>query len=173
MNKLIIPIIIAAIIAAGIGTFFVFQKPASIQSSQPQQPISTPKTSTSKTAYTTVTSTSNEQISEDSPFGIHDPKVRDRPLPLEPTTAPPGYIGFDEPEDIAKIGVKWIRYAGAEGLVWGEIEKEKEKGKYDWARTDYMFLEAYKADLNLLVAVGALDSSSVKKKYTQVRLAYP
>lgn len=87
---------------------------------------------------------------EASPFGIHNPKIPDRPYDGAPLFGklPPGY---DAPGDVSRVGAKWSRYCGFEGLVWDLVEKEP--GVYDWSRTDYMFGEAAKSGLNLTVVV--------------------
>lgn len=85
-----------------------------------------------------------------SPFGIHGPKVPDRPVPEGIQKLPPG---FDLPKDVYAMGARWVRYCGYEGLVWDLVERQR--GTYDWTRYDYMFSEAYNAGLNLLVVVHA------------------
>jgi len=88
---------------------------------------------------------------EDSPFGIHDPNIIRRPL-LQAGIKPPG---FDEPKDLADLGVKWVRYAGATGINWGMVEREK--GVYDWAKTDFMYGETYKNNLKMIVTVSVFN----------------
>jgi hypothetical protein len=134
-KKTIILIIVIVILAAGVGLFFILQKSAFPEPpSQPEPP---------------------GQISKYSPFGIHNPKVPDRQFGRLPA-------GFDDLETIKGTGVKWLRYAGGEGLVWDSIEKEK--GEYDWSRTDYLFSDAYKNGINLVVVITSfneIDQSDV------------
>jgi len=63
---------------------------------------------------------SSGEVSQDSPFGIHDPTVLMGPVP--PGMTKPD--GIDEPGDIAELGARWVRYAGPTAIVWGGIEKE-------------------------------------------------
>lgn len=90
----------------------------------------------------------DKTLSERSPFGFNSPRVPDRMPPDWMMSLPPGY---DRPEDVVNTGARWARYAGLEGLTWELIEREK--GEYDWSRTDYMFSEANKAGLNLVVVI--------------------
>ncbi|MDD5409087.1 MAG: hypothetical protein PHC71_03220 [Candidatus Omnitrophica bacterium] len=85
---------------------------------------------------------------ERSPFALSNPKVPDRPVPFWMISLPPGY---DRPQDVVNAGARWARYGGLEGLTWDLVENER--GRYDWSRTDYMFSEAAKAGLNLVVVV--------------------
>ena len=96
------------------------------------------------------------EVSLSSPFGIHDPKVPSEKMKTIPA-------GTDLPQDVANVGAKWVRYAGGEGLVWDLVEKKP--GQYDWTRNDYLFSEAQKAGLNVIVVVNAFnktDRSDVK-----------
>lgn len=119
MNKLIISIITVLIIATGIGAFFVFQKSAFPLSFE--QP--------------TKTSKSQQQIGQDSPFGIHDPIVPE----------------VDSMVDVAATGAKWVRYAGGNGIVWDMIEPQK--GRFIWDSHDRLYLETFKNNLMMFVTI--------------------
>jgi hypothetical protein len=90
------------------------------------------------------------EISLNSPFGIHDPKVPSEFMKTIPA-------GYDLPKDVANAGAKWVRYAGAEGLVWDLVEKTP--GQYDWSKNDYLISEAQKAGLNVIVVVNTFNKS--------------
>ncbi|PKK88130.1 MAG: hypothetical protein CVV64_20200 [Candidatus Wallbacteria bacterium HGW-Wallbacteria-1] len=85
-----------------------------------------------------------------SPFGVHNPKVPDRPemSPHNPGQRP---FGYDLPAEAVKAGFHWARYCGFEGLVWDLVETRP--GIYDWSRTDYLFTEAWRAGLRLIVVI--------------------
>jgi hypothetical protein len=74
-------------------------------------------------------------ISEDSPFGIHDPTVPE----------------VDNIADVAATGAKWIRYAGKNGIVWDIIEPQK--GTFDWAYYDQLYLETVKNNIKMFVTI--------------------
>lgn len=120
-KKILIPIIVVLIIAAGIGAFFIFQKPAA------QPPPAQ---------------------GEDSPFGIHGPKVI--PNPSIPSDM---LVGFDNYKALKEVGAKWVRHNAAEGLTWDDVEKEL--GVYDWSKTDYIFGQTYKQGIHMVVAITA------------------
>lgn len=84
---------------------------------------------------------------KDFPFGIHSPKLVSRPI-MEGMSKP---IGVDNYGDLAEVGAKWVRHAGFEGVVWGGIEKQK--GVYDWKRTDFIYGETYKQGIKMIVGM--------------------
>lgn len=137
MSKPIIPIIAVIIIAAGIGMFFVFQKPAF-----PEQPLP------QKT---------QEYISKDSPFGMSGAFSR----PFVPNDDLPPEEMFQlisqlkEPyKHIQHIDVKWIR-PGVD-IAWQLVQPTKEhvgKGLYDWAVTDNLYGKV-PSGVNVLANIG-------------------
>ena len=124
MNKLIIPIIVTVILAAGIGGFFIFQKPAF-----PEPPI--------------VQRTQKDIISIASPFGMSGAFSR----PFVPNDIfPPEKMyqmisQLEEPyKHVQDIGVKWIR-PGVD-IAWQLVQPTKEdveNGSYEWAVIDNIY----------------------------------
>jgi len=96
-----------------------------VQSSLPQK--------TTSSERPPVTAKPEYQVSNDSPFGIHDPGL----LTAE--------------NDIAGIGAKWTRYAGRDGLVWDIIESDK--GQFDWEYNDKLYLETFKKGIEIFVSI--------------------
>lgn len=127
MNKILIPIIVILILALGIGAFVVLQKPAL---PEPQKQTLTKKTQIPKQEQ----KETQKKISEDSPFGVHDPTVPE----------------IDSIEGVAAIGAKWVRYAGGNGIVWDQIEPEK--GIYHWDQHDSLYLDTYNAGIKMFVS---------------------
>ncbi len=150
MNKPIIPIIVAIILAVGIGAYFIFQKPAFPEPKPPigrcgdgicdafekANPSLCPKDCKEEPSATTTPSpTVTPSSYQDSPFGIHDPIVPE----------------VDSMVDVAAIGAKWVRGAGPTGIVWDGVETQK--GKYDWTRPDRIYSEASKNGIRMKVVV--------------------
>ena len=118
LNKLIIPIIV--IIAAGIGAYFVFQKPAFFE---PQKEPTT----------------SQEQINKDSPFGMHG--AFSRPFFTDNISPQEGARMFSEVKEpyshVLDIGARWIRLSS--DIYWSTVQPTKEyvdNGLYDWSFFD-------------------------------------
>lgn len=146
-------------VAAGLACIFLavyLAASARAPSRVPGQPVGAPVRETFRKEPTTAVEAtravrgSPSWCSADSPFGIHGPKVPDRPFDGPPLYGklPPG---FDTPREVRAAGAGWARYCGFEGLVWDLVEKSN--GTYDWSRTDYLFGEASRSGLNLVVVV--------------------
>lgn len=132
MNKLITPIFVIAIIVAGIGV--AFAQPLGrcgdgiCDDFEKAHPDLCPKDCQGPVAPL-------PSISEDSPFGIHDPTVPN----------------IDRIEDVAVIRAKWVRYAGKNGIVWDIIEPQK--GTFDWAYYDQLYLGTFKNNIKMFVSI--------------------
>lgn len=138
MNKLIIPIIVILIIAAGIGAYFVFQKPAF-----PQPPI--------------VQRTQRDIISIASPFGASgaysrpfikgDDISREKVLQMVSELKNPY-------EHVQDIGTKWIR-PGID-IGWNLVQPSPnhvEKSLYEWAAIDNLFYGKVPVGRNTLATI--------------------
>ncbi|OHB04138.1 MAG: hypothetical protein A2920_01770 [Candidatus Zambryskibacteria bacterium RIFCSPLOWO2_01_FULL_43_17] len=98
MNKLIIPIIVVGIITAGIGAFFVLQKPAFPK--PPKEGIGTLPEPESEA----VKQKQSLKSIQDSPFGMHTGATR----PFLKPDEKPSFGGFNY-NDAINIGVGWER----------------------------------------------------------------
>ncbi|MDP1853612.1 MAG: hypothetical protein Q8L26_05370 [Candidatus Omnitrophota bacterium] len=119
MKKLIIPIIIIAIIAAGIGAFFILQKPAFPQSVSAQR--------------------MQKNIRKDSPFGMHG--AFSRPFLTDDISFQEVVRMFSETKEpyshVQDIGARWIRLSS--DIYWSTVQPTKEyveNGLYDWSFFD-------------------------------------
>mgnify|MGYP001577512061 CR=1 FL=1 len=159
MNKLIIPIIIVAVIAIGIGLFFVFQEPAL---PEPRKESAAPII--------------NKQTSENSPFGMHTGATR--PF-LKPDAKPP-FHGFHYAE-AADIGVGWERpglYASyplnpnlldklygivPQGInILGNIETPRKKGTFKLGISEEEYVNFVKQLVKRYDGDGINDMSGLK-----------
>jgi hypothetical protein len=72
---------------------------------------------------------------KDSPFGIHDiDKFDDR---------------------LVDLGACWVRHAGLTALVWDIAEREK--GKFDWSRTDTALNDTYRNNIHMVVVINSFN----------------
>ena len=100
MTKFIIPIIITVILIAGIGGFFIFQKPAFPE--QFKEGIGTLPESVSEAVKQKQSLKSQEQINWDSPFGFFNP--------YEILISDPGASTHSDINNYLRdLGVKWIQ----------------------------------------------------------------
>jgi hypothetical protein len=73
--------------------------------------------------------------SEDSPFGIHSVE---------------SYSG-----NLSDLGVKWVRLAGPQSLIWALIEPKK--GKFNFSKMDGLIQQFYENGINLLINVNCFN----------------
>lgn len=119
MNELIVRIIASLILTTGIGTFFVFQKPAF---PEPQKDIS---------------------ISQTSPFGIHG--AYSRPFITDDMARIPGEIDrrtaeVKEPyKHVQDMGIRWVRPNS--DIYWNVVQpalEHRKNGIFDWTVYDML-----------------------------------
>lgn len=122
VNKLIILIIV--IIAAGIGAYFIFQKPAFPEPLTPSE-----RSSKTSTLEQSIEATKVQKIGKDSPFGMH------------PAYIMPSGQGYSEKsfQDALNLGVKWHRPSMY--MVWPAVQKDLNSQNYDFSRYDKYYGE--------------------------------
>lgn len=79
-------------------------------------------------------------------FGIDGPSIIDRPAPADGRQMGGN---FDAIENLASVGAGWVRY----GRYFGWDLIEKEKGIYDWSKTDFVMGNTYKSGVNILAII--------------------
>ncbi|HDZ61930.1 MAG TPA: hypothetical protein ENH40_02140 [Nitrospirae bacterium] len=72
-----------------------------------------------------------EFVQGESPFGIHGIKKWN--------------------SNAEELGIKWIRFAGPEGVTWDIVEPEK--GKFDWSKYDNLYLEPTKNNVGMFITI--------------------
>jgi len=108
----------------------LLQPPAPSPNNQPNHP-----TTTTNTNPAPLPSKSQEPISKDSPFGVHEVRFGDS----------------KEIEYIKDLRADAARLAPMGSLIWDAIEKER--GKYDWAVSDKVIGIGYGTEIKLLATV--------------------
>lgn len=126
MSKIIIPIVAIIVIVAGIGAFFVLQKPAFPELLTPSgQTLEQFQTKSPTPEQPTKTTKSQEQINWDSPFGFHPAAV-----------VPPSEYKIKSPFDFAAdIGIRWDRPGY---FIWSLIQPNLNQS-FKWDNYDRYF----------------------------------
>ena len=126
MNKLIIPIIVIVIIAAGIGGYFVLQKPAFLEPFE--EGIGTLPESVSEA----VKQEQSLKSIQDSPFGMHPAIVNNQ---------------YSEAVD---MGIKWHRPSMY--LAWMAVQKDLNSQDYDFSAFD-KYYGAVPSEINIMANI--------------------
>ncbi|MEK7850017.1 MAG: glycosyl hydrolase, partial [Candidatus Omnitrophota bacterium] len=154
MNKLIIPIIVAVILAAGIGAYFIFQKPAFPEPSiQPQQQPSAEKS--------IKTIKSREQNSKDSPFAANDfgiPSGVARVVGITTKEQMTREIEIQKIPYFKELGIKWARlHPNIFGTFgWSGVDPDHNGKNLDFSRQDALVKLAQENNIYLLAGISPL-----------------
>jgi len=52
---------------------------------------------------------------------------------------------------LRELGVSWVRYMGAAGIVWGAVEPQR--NHYEWRQNDKIYAETYQNHVNIVVTI--------------------